>query len=794
MLNPQDPSLVEGVDSSTKSTANTRQKPKRRGSLGRKLVQELIDSGIPYDHQHLLNYQDVSIQKAFELTGHKYSGWLVLYTDLNGRPYVHEDKSFYRLKPDAGQITDGKYRTISGAGNRPYFSPFLRTFDLKRCILGTTDLIITEGEKKTDSLVFNGFPTIGLAGVWSWTDKRVGKYEMLPELEAINWSDRNVFIMFDSDVLTKDSVKKALKALCDVLTEKKAKVRVVTLPCDLDGTKNGADDFLVKYGKEALSQILKKARPSHEKKKYIWVEEPKLTHHIAITASVVFKKVYALRPEIGLYKWVGTRWELIGEKPITAIDVPLHTWLDHMIWERRESSHLKSVKDELLTRIKHSYWNTPNLLSFKNGTLDVNNQKFTHSHNRSDYLTHSFDFKYDEEAQCPTWINFINETFDNNQELIELLRAAFKWSICPKDISQPFLVELFFDLYGRKGSGKGTTLEVLKAIAGGKDAIGSLRNDFRDVVLFGLIGKKVAINNDASGHISDAGIFDSIVTNEEVPVKKLFFNQTLERLGVVVWRAFNDNPTASGGGVEGLGRRMVTFPFPRSAANPDHYLKTKLFAEVEGIFWWCWSMDDNKMFDVFKNRGSIAAVAEANIENQLENQPVLQFIYDLDGEYRIQSSDLYRKYKDWCDEVGKSPVSQTKFGKELNKMEGFVHKDIKSSANYYSIHKKEEINLAKHFGISNNGRSNPPALKVANPNPPASNPPNDGGTEKTMEGMESSNNKNSFKNKKDSIYIEKEKEETLQTLQPSMLNEKVPTGSAWDTNSDDDDPHWPKRA
>ena len=144
MLNPQDPSLSEGVDSSTKSTATTGQKPKRRGSLGRKLVQELIDSGIPYDHQHLLSYQYVSSQKAFELTGHKYSGWLVLYTDLNGRPYGHEDKSFYRLKPDAGQITDGKYRTISGAGNRPYFSPFLRTFGLKGNILGTSDVIITE--------------------------------------------------------------------------------------------------------------------------------------------------------------------------------------------------------------------------------------------------------------------------------------------------------------------------------------------------------------------------------------------------------------------------------------------------------------------------------------------------------------------------------------------------------------------------------------------------------------------------------------------------------------------------
>ena len=149
--------------------------------------------------------------------------------------------------------------------------------------------------------------------------------------------------------------------------------------------------------------------------------------------------------------------------------------------------------------------------------------------------------------------------------------------------------------------------------------------------MFGLISKKAAINNDASGHIKDAGIFDSIVSNEEVPVRQLYFNQTYERLGVVVWRAFNDNPTASGGGVEGFGRRMVTFPFPKSAANPDPQLKQKLLGEVEGIFWWCWSMDDNKMFEVLKNRGNISTVAQANIENMLENQPVLEFIYQLMG-------------------------------------------------------------------------------------------------------------------------------------------------------------------
>jgi len=229
---------------------------------------------------------------------------------------------------------------------------------------------------------------------------------------------------------------------------------------------------------------------------------------------------------------------------------------------------------------------------------------------------------------------------------------------------------------------------------------------------------------------------------------------------------------------------MVTFKFDKTAVKPDPELKNKLLAEIEGIFWWCWSMDDNKMFDVLKNRGNVASVAEATIENLLENQPVLQFIYELNGLNKTKSSDLYSKYRDWCKESGRHEMTITRFGKELKKMEGFVQKDIKADGNYYTIKESEEINLAEHFGIPTNGRLNPPSLKVDDSNPPSSNPPINKGKNKSMEGMDSSNNKNSFKNKNNNLNKKEEKQITLQTLQPSI------TGSAWDTASDDDDPYW----
>ena len=149
-----DPLLNMETVGGEKSTAPTNNPTTSIDVLGHKLGQELLDSGISIENQKFLSYRRVSPEEAFKLTGHRYSGWLVLYTDPKGKPYTHNGQPFYRLKPDAGQITEGKYRTISGAWYRPYFSPFLT----KNHIHSFKDLLITEGEKKADSLNIHGIP------------------------------------------------------------------------------------------------------------------------------------------------------------------------------------------------------------------------------------------------------------------------------------------------------------------------------------------------------------------------------------------------------------------------------------------------------------------------------------------------------------------------------------------------------------------------------------------------------------------------------------------------------------
>ncbi len=121
-------------------------------------------------------------------------------------------------------------------------------------------LIITEGAKKVDSAHSQGlWTTIGLQGVYGWRGKNAqGGTTALPDWESFALKNRETVIAFDSDVMTKDTVRSALDRLAAFLTSRGAKVKYLVLPDLPDGSKQGLDDFFANGGKpDDLDQYLK---------------------------------------------------------------------------------------------------------------------------------------------------------------------------------------------------------------------------------------------------------------------------------------------------------------------------------------------------------------------------------------------------------------------------------------------------------------------------------------------------------------------------------------------------------
>jgi hypothetical protein len=180
---------------------------------------------------------------------------------------------YVRLKPDRPRTTEGgrivKYESPRGRPSAPYFPPGA----LAALSDPTKPLWIVEGEKKSLAATQTGFPCVGLVGVYGWQRKRPrgaggkpkGGRRLVPLLAGVAWQGRTVFICFDSDAATNDSVRWAEWHLAEALNAAGADVKIVRLPegpaCpDGKAAKVGVDDFLVAHGPEALRHLAAQAQ------------------------------------------------------------------------------------------------------------------------------------------------------------------------------------------------------------------------------------------------------------------------------------------------------------------------------------------------------------------------------------------------------------------------------------------------------------------------------------------------------------------------------------------------------
>src|SRR5262249_37696494 len=79
----------------------------------------------------------------------------------------------------------------------------------------------------------------------------------------VNLKDRDVYIVFDSDVASKREVQGAIKALKAYLTRQGAVVTIVYLPGNAD-KKVGIDDYLLANGKDAFDRLTEQAKENPE--------------------------------------------------------------------------------------------------------------------------------------------------------------------------------------------------------------------------------------------------------------------------------------------------------------------------------------------------------------------------------------------------------------------------------------------------------------------------------------------------------------------------------------------------
>lgn len=192
------------------------------------------------------------------------SGYVIPYFDRKGKK-----TGFYRYRYLSDTRTG--FEKLSGAKQRRYTQP-LNTqpqvywppyIDWATYIDGSDSLIITEGEKKAARVTKAGIPTIGLGGVWSFQNA-ANNEALLPALKDINWEEREVFIIYDSDAADKIQIQQAEYRLARRLSFMGAYVYIVRLGAGPEGEKRGLDDYVEAHGIESLQELCASAEPFEE--------------------------------------------------------------------------------------------------------------------------------------------------------------------------------------------------------------------------------------------------------------------------------------------------------------------------------------------------------------------------------------------------------------------------------------------------------------------------------------------------------------------------------------------------
>ena len=187
----------------------------------------------------------------------------------------------YRLRRDNPELKQGKdgklkperkYLGPPNSGNRLYIPPGVTLEQLNDVSI---PIVLVEGEKKALALwrLANHntdqprFIPVAIAGAWNWRG-RVGKTGgpkgeridvkgPIADLNRIPWGGRTVFIVFDADVSTNESVNWARKELSRELTGRDAVLKLVNLPQEQGA--NGIDELLVAWGPNRVLDLFEAA-------------------------------------------------------------------------------------------------------------------------------------------------------------------------------------------------------------------------------------------------------------------------------------------------------------------------------------------------------------------------------------------------------------------------------------------------------------------------------------------------------------------------------------------------------
>jgi len=313
-----------------------------------------------------------------------------------------------------------------------------------------------------------------------------------------------------------------------------------------------------------------------------------------------------------------------------------------------------------------------NRLGFANGLLELDSGEFD-QHTRAWFSLVCLPYAYDPAAECPRWLNVLNQNLEGDADRVHLLQEFFGYCLVNTTDAQRFMF-----LVGEGANGKSVVLAGLHAMLGPDNVSTVPLEDFgKRFAMAQTLGKLANISPEVGELDRTAeGTLKAFVSGDRMTFERKGKDAFSARPTARLVLSTNNTPRFSDKS-EGVWRRLLLVPFTRQVPlgervagmdKPEFWMNT---GEAPGIL--NWALEGLRRLQKNGMRFTEPAACRAAVqEHRVDSDPCRAFLeehYVADPNGKpLLTAELCSKYRDWCEENGFKTVGSNNFSRQVKRV------------------------------------------------------------------------------------------------------------------------------
>jgi putative DNA primase/helicase len=294
-----------------------------------------------------------------------------------------------------------------------------------------------------------------------------------------------------------------------------------------------------------------------------------------------------------------------------------------------------------------------------NGVVDIHAGGVLIAHSSDFRFRHCIRAKYDPNAECPRFLEYVEYISGGDKELRKLLRVILGYIF-----SHYHNAKLAVLLYGIPHTGKSVLCNLISRIIG-EDYVTNVdiamlhRQEYAAELANAILNVAPDLKNEP---LKDVGFFKSLISKDDVIMTRSLYQNPI-KIHCQTKMLFSSNHLISFSSdvdpfdMEAVFNRLLFFPFqnpPIKDSENDKHLSEKLFEERDGIF--TWAMGGLKYYvEHNENFPECALSAEIKAKNIAQFCPEKIFFSEAikyeEGRYE-SSSAIKAAFEAFCFDIG----------------------------------------------------------------------------------------------------------------------------------------------